>query len=303
MTSILAKIACNALRSVSVIAFVCMGLAGCASMSEPDGPPRKEFFHAVTQSNQLIKFNAGQPQKILERKSISGLQQGETILGIDYRVAKGILYALGDSGRLYTINTASGAATQVGKSTFPVKLDGTEFGFDFNPTVDRIRVVSTTGQNLRLHPDTGGVVDSDDKTAGVQIDGTLAFAAGDPNAGKQPRIAAAAYTYNKVNEKITTNFAIDAALGLLVTQGTREGATPAVSPNTGQIYTVGSLGTGESARVAFDIADVTGAGFVALTKAGDNRSRFYLVDLNTGAATFIGTIGGGEAVRGISFEP
>jgi hypothetical protein len=31
------------------------------------------------------------------------------------------------------------------------------FGFDFNPT-DRIRLVSNTGQNLRLHPDLGTVV-------------------------------------------------------------------------------------------------------------------------------------------------
>lgn len=291
--------------SVVRVAVFALGLvaAGCATVSEPEGPTRKEFFHAVTESNQLIKFNAGQPQKIIERKAVSGLQSGETILGIDYRVAKGVLYALGSSGRLYTINTASGAATQVGQGTFAVKLDGNEFGFDFNPTVDRIRVASTTGQNMRLHPDTGAVVDSDDKTPGVQIDGALAYVAGDANAGKSPRIAAAAYTYNKTNAKITTNFAIDAALGTLVTQGTREGEEPLVSPNTGRLYTVGSLGVGESARVAFDIADLTGAGFAAFTKAGEARSRFYLIDLNTGAATFIGTIGGGEAVRGISFEP
>ncbi len=291
----------SALRLISVV--TCAGMMGCTSLPEREGPPRKEFFHAVTESHQLIKFNAGQPQKILERKAISGLQPGEKILGIDYRVARGILYALGDSGRLYTINTTSGAATQVGKGTFAAKLDGAEFGFDFNPTVDRIRVVSITGQNLRLHPDTGAVVDSDDKTPGLQTDGPLAFAAGDPNAGKTPRIAAAAYTYNKVNDKITTNFAIDAALGLLVTQGTREGVTPAVSPNSGQIYTVGALGVGTSERVAFDIADVSGAGFAAFTRAGESRSRFYWVDLVSGAATFIGTIGGGEAVRGISFEP
>jgi hypothetical protein len=296
---------CSAARRTVCLGFVfiCFGLAGCATTSEPEGSPRKEFFHAVTDSGHLIKFNAGQPQKILERKPLSGLQSGETVLGIDYRVARGVLYALSSNGRLYTINTGSGTATQVGSGVFAVKLDGTEFGFDFNPTVDRIRVVSTTGQNLRLHPDTGAVVDSDDKTPGVQIDGVLAYAAGDPNAGKPPRIAAAAYTYNKVNEKITTNFAIDSALGALVTQGTREGVTPAVSPNTGRIYTVGSLGVGESARVAFDIADLTGAGFAAFTKRGESRSRFYQIDLNTGVAAFIGTIGGGEAVRGISFEP
>ena len=47
----------------------------------------------------------------------------------------------------------------------------TEWGFDFNPTVDRIRVVNDAGFNLRLHPDTGVIVDSDPNQPGVQLDG------------------------------------------------------------------------------------------------------------------------------------
>ena len=284
--------------------------AGCATVSnepaEPDNAPRKEIFYAVTASNQLISFNAGQPQKILSKKPLSGLQAGEEIVGIDYRVAKGVLFALGRSagdGRLYTIDTGSGKATQVGSGVLAVKPEGDEFGFDFNPTVDRIRVVSNTGQNMRLHPDTGAVVDSNANEPGIQTDGKLVYAAGDVNAGKSPAVVAAGYTYNKVNEKITTNYAIDAATESLVTQGTREGTTPAVSPNTGQLFTVGRLGTGAFARAAFDIADTTGAAFIALTKADGRASRFYLVNLDTGTATFMGTIGGGEPVRGMSFEP
>ena len=46
---------------------------------------------------------------------------------------------------------------QRGAPAFTPALSGTAFGFDFNPTVDRIRVVSDTGQNLRLNPDTGAV--------------------------------------------------------------------------------------------------------------------------------------------------
>ena len=284
--------------------------AGCATVSnepaEPDNAPRKEIFYAVTASNQLISFNAGQPQKILSKKPLSGLQAGEEIVGIDYRVAKGVLFALGRSagdGRLYTIDTGSGKATQVGSGVLAVKPEGDEFGFDFNPTVDRIRVVSNTGQNMRLHPDTGAVVDSNANEPGIQTDGKLVYAAGDVNAGKSPAVVAAGYTYNKVNEKITTNYAIDAATESLVTQGTKEGTTPAVSPNTGQLFTVGKLGTGAFARAAFDIADTTGAAFIALTKADGRASRFYLVNLDTGTATFMGTIGGGEPVRGMSFEP
>ncbi len=287
----------------AVIVVAAVVVAGCATTTEPDGTPRKEIIYGVTAGNQLISFNAGQPRRLLSKKPLSGLQSGEQMLAIDYRVAKGMLYGLGGSGRLYTINTGSGAVTQVGQGTFGVALNGAEFGFDFNPTVDRIRLVSNSGQNMRLHPDTGAVVDSNANEPGIQVDGNLVYAAGDPNAGKPAQIAAAAYTYNKVNDKITTNYAIDSRLGLLVTQGTREGVTPAVSPNTGQLFTVGSLGVAGSERVAFDIADSTGAAFAAFTQAGATQSRFYLINLDTGATTFLGTIGGGEAVRGISFEP
>lgn len=293
------------LRTSVVLALVATAL-GCATvLPEPDLPPRKEQFLAVTMSNQLVGFNAGQPGKILSKKALVGLQNGENILGIDFRMSKGVLYALGSvngQGRLYTIDTSTGRATQIG-APLAVALEGDEFGFDFNPTVDRIRVVSNTGQNLRLHPDTGSVVDSDPNQPGLQLDGKLVFDAADINAGKPASVMAAAYTYNKVNDKITTNFAIDGQLGLLLTQGSREGVAPAVSPNTGRLFTVGKLGVGTSQRVSFDITDSTNTGFASFTRAGAGDSKFYLVNLETGAATFFGTIGGGEAVKGIAFEP
>jgi len=47
---------------------------------------------------------------------------------------------------------------------------------------------------LRLHPDTGNVVDADAKAPGVQIDVPLACAMEDVNEGKPARIVGAAYT-------------------------------------------------------------------------------------------------------------
>ncbi|HTE13791.1 MAG TPA: DUF4394 domain-containing protein [Burkholderiales bacterium] len=278
-------------------------MAGRATTSEPEGPPRKEVVFAVTDANALIKFNAGQPQRVQSNVAVKGMQTGETILGIDYRVARGVLFALGSSGRIYTLNTATAVATAVGTAPLAAPLSGTEFGFDFNPAVDRIRIVGDSGQNMRAHPDTGAVVDSDPQTSGIQIDGQLAYATGDANAGKTPRVSAAAYTYNKTNDKITTNFAIDGTLGVLATQGTRENRQPSVSPNTGQLYTVGSLGIGAVERVSFDIADINNAAFIAVSSGALAASKFYLVNLDTGAATFIGTIGGGLRVRGIAIEP
>lgn len=224
------------------------------------------------------------------------------MLGIDYRVARGQLFALGSSGRLYRIDTATAAATPVG-APLAIALRGSEFGVDFNPTVDRLRVVSDAGQNLRLHPDTGAVVDTDLKTEGLQIDGALAYDAADVNAGRTPAVVAAGYTYNQQDEKLTTNFAIDARQGVLVTQGSREGRQPAVSPNTGRLWTVGSLNAGTFERASFDISDVNNTAYAALTAHDARSSRWVRIDLATGAATPIGSIAGGERVVGIAIEP
>lgn len=278
-------------------------LAGCAATQAPPpaGPERREFALAVTQSNHLVRFNAARPDRMLSRKPISGLQPGEQLLGIDFRFKNDTLYALGSSGRLYTIDTETAAVAAVG-APFAVALQGGEFGFDFNPVVDRIRVVSGSGQNLRLHPDTGAAVDANPDAPGVQTDGALAFAAGDANAGKAPRVTAAAYTYNKDDPKITTNFALDAASASLVTQGSREGVQPAVSPNSGRLLTVGPLQAGTFDDAAFDIHVISDAAFAALTARGERTSRWVEIDLKTGRARLIGRIAADEPVRAVALE-
>jgi hypothetical protein len=288
-------------QRASLAAVLLASLAACSTMApEPEGDMRDERAVAVTASNKLLKFNAGRPGRILATVNITGLQAGETLLGVDYRVSKEQLYALGSTGRLYTVDDETGVATVVG-SPFAVKLEGTQFGFDFNPAVDRIRVVSNTGQNLRLHPDTGAVVDGNATLDGVQTDGKLAYAAGDTNAGKSPVVAGAAYSYNKADPKITTNFALDATTGALVTQGTREGMAPAVSPNTGQLMTVGALGMAFT-NAAFDIQALSDVAFAALNSDAA-ASRWVTIDLKTGAARSLGTVGGGERVVGMALEP
>ena len=292
----------SSFKHLSLAVLTVASLGACTTMtSEPEGVERAEKAVAVTVSNKLLKFNAGRPGRILATLNITGLQPSETLLGIDYRVAKDQLYALGSSGRLYTINEDTAAATVVGMP-FAVKLEGTQFGFDFNPTVDRIRVVSNTGQNLRLHPDTGAVVDGNATLEGVQTDGKLAYAAGDVNFGKSPMAVGAAYSYNKADTKITTNFALDAATGALVTQGSREGVMPAVSPNTGQFFTIGSLGIAFN-NASFDIQALSDVAFAALNSDGSMVSRWVTIDLKTGAAKTLGSIGGGERVVGIALEP
>src|SRR5262245_60345723 len=166
------------------------------------------------------------------------------------------------------------------------------FGFDFNPTVDRIRLVSNAGQDLRLNPNNAAV-------AGV--DGTLAFAAGDPNAGQTPNGVGSAYTNNFAGATETTLYGIDSNRDMLVTQDTAAGATPAVCPNTAQLFSVGSLGVDTNDMVGFGISPVTNAAFASLAPPGSKVWTLFTINLKPGAGTPVGPIGGRGLIRDIAY--
>jgi Domain of unknown function (DUF4394) len=260
-------------------------LAACAGTPESVGEPRKEAVWAVTDRAELVRFNAGQPSRLQQRLPLQGLEAGDKLVGIDFRVARGVLYALSSRGRLYTLDTKTGRLAPVGQGPLVV-LQGERFGIDFNPVADRVRVVSDTGQNLRLHPDTGALAATDPSLHG---------------SGGSARVAGAAYTYNKNNDTLTTNYAIDLAAGALLVQGSVEGVQPVVSPNTGRLAAVGALGTGAIDDASFDIADIGNTALAALRK--DGRTRLHLVDLASGRAVLLGTVGEGRPLWGMAIEP
>ena len=70
-----------------------------------------------------------------------------TLAGIDFRPATGDLYGVGSDSVVYRVNPRTGIAVAEGPAFTP-GLNGRFFGVDFNPTVDKIRVVSDAGQNL-----------------------------------------------------------------------------------------------------------------------------------------------------------
>lgn len=301
------------LRRIAPACAAAAVLAGCALPVPVAVSVRNEIVVATTGRNELVSFRAGQPDVVLTRVAIVGLQPGERISGIDFRPANGKLYALGTSLRLYILDTVTGSAAPVGTGPLAIRLAGTELGFDFNPVVDRIRVVTDKGENLRVHPDTGAVVDADPNRPGIQLDVGLRYDEEDENGGRLPRVTGAAYTNGGVpNARITTNFAIDGILGVLVTLGTRESITPAyapATPNTGLLFTVGSLGVQPDGPVSFDIAGGSASGprdgtaFAAFIPLGRNTATLYQIHLSTGKATALGTIGRGEPVTGIAIQP
>lgn len=242
----------------------------------------------LTADNTLVRFTTGAP-RLSSRVvgSITGtLPADSQIVGIDFRVQDGKLYAVGRGGGVYIIDTTNATATYVNQlvvNGVPVVLEGTRFGVDFNPAADRLRIVSETGQNFRHNVNVGGVTLQD----------------GNLNNGAVPPatvigIASSAYTNNDDSvanpaaaSTGTVLFNINAATGSLVIQ---------IPPNSGGINNVGALGTGPTtARVGFDIytvtnragASVSNLGFASLSDAA-GASQLYAVDLSSGVASALG---------------
>src|SRR5688572_30466427 len=150
------------MRILSSLA-VAAAIAGCGLIEkEVPGPPRKESIVGLTESGKLVRFNAGQPWYVTVIGPVKGLQEGERLVGIDYRVNRGVLFGLGSMGQLYTIDANTATATALA-APLATALPGREVGFDFNSAVDRIRIVTDAGINPPAHPDTGAAVDGDPK--------------------------------------------------------------------------------------------------------------------------------------------
>lgn len=235
--------------------------------------------YALTTDNKLVTFDTAAPGTTQKSVPVTGTN-GETLLSIDIRPRDGKIYALGDAGKLYTVAPATGVATLVTSSAvtgFPTST--TAFGTDFNPTVDRLRVVNDLDANLRINV----------ATAATTVDTNLAYAGADANAAANPGNVASAYTNNYFDSTTTTLFNIDSNLDILVRQ---------VPPNNGTLNTVGPLGVDTNFLVGFDIQEASNTAFAALNVAG--KSGLYTINLTSGAATKVGDFATGVTVKGLA---
>lgn len=250
--------------------------------------------YAITKSGKLVLFDSQKSYDFTNSLTITGLQPNESVLAIDFRPASLQLYALGSTSRLYVLNTATGAATQVGSGPFQPALSGSFFGFDFDPVVDRARVVSDTHQNLLLHPETGAVTAVYEPTA---------YAPGDVNAGRTSEVTGLAYTNNVAGASTTTLYGFDFHYPVALVK---------FDPlDSGKLKTVGiqrGLSSPDAQLdkfAAFDISD-SGTAYLAVSyidmDSGPARA-FCTIDLATGNPTYIGFIGSGEFIRGIAVNP
>jgi hypothetical protein len=256
-------------------------VTAASALAVPGAASAAEAFYGVTQDNRLVTFQSDNVTNVEPSHAITGLPGGENIVGLDVRPLNGQLYALGKTSRLYVVNPRTGAARQVGATPLIPALAGASFGFDFNPTVDRIRVTSDAEQNLRVNPDDGTV---------TGVDTNLAYAPGDPGAGTNPNVGGSAYTNSFAGATSTTLFDIDNARHALVVQN---------PPNDGTLTTVGALGTNNNAA-AFDIGD--GNVGYAVLNGEQNRQNLFRIDLTNGHATQATNffIGSGQPLTGLA---
>ena len=243
----------------------------------------------VTQAGKLISFESDDPRDAERVGTISGLTGDTRLVGIDYRPAtgnngsNGVLYGLGDQGGVYTVDDDTAQATKV--SQLNVALEGQSFGVDFNPTVDRLRIISDTGQNLRANVDTGATLE----------DASLTYPG--PPVVPGTGVTGAAYTNNDADPNTaTTLFDLDSTLDQTVIQ------SPA---NSGQLAATGKLGVNTNATIGSDIyskvrngTTVQVSAFASLTV--DRRSAFYRINLLQGRATSEGTFSSKNQVTGIA---
>ncbi|MEU6709187.1 DUF4394 domain-containing protein [Streptomyces wuyuanensis] len=235
----------------------------------------------LTTDQRLVEFRADRPDSISSSRAITGLQGDTTLVGFDFRVQDNLLYAVGNAGGVYTVRTRTAVATKVSQLSIP--LSGANFGVDFNPAVDRLRIISDTGQNLR-HDVTAAL-------GGTVADTVLTNV---PSPNPALGVAGAAYTNNDLNvATATTLYNIDTVNDLVSLQ------SPA---NAGTLVPTGNIGVDAGPNAGFDIyyspKEGVNTGYAALRVA--NSYRFYRINLQNGAAKRIGTFPAGRQVTDIA---
>ena len=210
---------------------------------------KRDVFATDDQGN-LLSFRAAVPQ-LVRSKQITGLPAGVTLKGIDFRPATGDLYALGSDKVVYRVNPRTAIALAEGPAfeTMANALNGDRIGFDFNPTVDRIRVTSDADDNLRLNPDTGALAAKDTALTPAEV-----------------TVVGSAYTNSSFaafanRPAATMLFAYDVS-------GNRDRIWLQQPANDGTLMNPKSVALQLGSDVGFDIAGADNVGYVAGTAAG-----------------------------------
>ena len=255
------------ITALTVTALASFALLGCNSDSDNDTESSNVNTGdtlILTANGMISSVDRSMPDKLVSNRKIKGLMSGDELLGIDYRPKDGKLYAVGLQGNLYTLNPNNGEAsflrkliadpsdTTDGNASFTqIMGDANLITVNFNPASDRLRVISNTGQNLRINVDTGATI----------TDGTINLATG------SAAVVAGAYTNAFAGTGSTKLFSIDQNSDRIYLQNANAGTLGNSTALGADINTNGGGG--------FDIDPVNNVGFAALKLASGNY-KFFL---------------------------
>jgi hypothetical protein len=246
---------------------------------------------AATSTGKVVVLDTENPGTATELFSLPASVPAAAVVGHDFRPKTGEAYVLVRNG-VSTLTlvkvTPDGTATPLG-ANIPITPSATAFGIDFNPTNDRIRIVSDADDSLQVDPATGALIQADPALAGLD---------GNPN------VVGAAYTRN------FDQTALDAsarATGLWGIDSDQDKLTQ-ITFASGAVADRGDLGVDLSALTSFDIAPSTaaepvGGAFVAATRTGaaaGNQAELFAANLSStapnvqGRLVSLGTIGDGS---------
>jgi hypothetical protein len=244
-------------------------------------------FGLPASGTSLVRFDSATPGNT-STIAVTGLTAGDALVGIDFRPATGALFGVGvngNSARVYMIDPGTGVATAVGPAATVNSITGaTAWGMDFNPTVDRIRLINNlvsdgaggNANNFRMNPNTGAL---------VTIDPDLDFSGLPGGAINAPDVAVA-YTnnFNNIGGATTLHGVVSGGDRLIIHGG--------AGPGFPTLMNVGSLGVNTTNNSALDIIEPGNQAFSILEVGGS--SQFFTVDLASGAVSLVGPIGDGS---------
>lgn len=251
---------------------------------------------------RLIGFDRLTPGTLTSDRLITGIGMNENVIGLDIRANDGTLVVLTrngttNDGRLYSVNSQTGAATLVcilvtGAGPTNVVLGAANYGVDFNPSAlagNALRVVSDTMQNLRIEtrPATALM---------TNVAGTGQCATATDTALDTAGISAAGYTNSVSGTVNNTNlFYVDSVADTLrFSQNPNGGVTTLVGMTGALGVDVGPVNgfniTGSNNAVATLVAPLASA----------TTSSVFNVNLATGVATAMGTLPANTIVVGVT---
>lgn len=244
--------------------------------------PEEGSIYILAEGNLLYEIDLENPTQAIDVIKIETKFPSENILSIDFRPATGQLYALSNFLTLYTINvnknrtgnaaTAINPINEAPETPFPY----IGFGFDFDPTNDRIRVSTGGFPSVRRNPE------------------NFTQDENDPNSfGALDRVLGLAYSNNYSGATNTTLFAIDPFEDRLLRYNDRDAL---------QTEVVGGLGSDIDEIGGFDIAarmSYQQEYALASVRRGE-KWELDVVDLKSGKLTKFSDLPAGNKIIGLA---